>query len=473
MSLSRRALLLAASAAPFAANAAEPAGIVCPLVAEPAGLIPGVFKSLQARLLGSKIYSGLCRIGPDGAVQPDLAEGWELSSDQLTYIFHLRPGLTWHDSGGVDSDDVAFSLDRFHRALQPQLDLSRVVSVRATDPHTVVITLSMPHEPFLRQLDALCAPIVPRHIHDRPGFGVNPRDVTPVGSGPFRMAEWLRLVRFDWFAGPKPAVAEITYPSLPDPAARMELASRPGVLMVGNAVDPAAIPRLRQIAGLAVGGEPGTATVGLRLNHAAKPLDDKRVRLGLACAIDRDALLRDVWFGLGRAASGPLVAGNPQSKLPPYDPRAGAAHLTEAGLKPDDSGIRLRLTQLVPPGRPWQQLAQLVRLFLQQIGVDLVLEPVPEADIARRVAAGDYQLTSFTAEQTGNPAADLAAYAADLPGLLPLLTKTGSALAEAQTMLVTDCTQLWLVEPAIPVVADRHLVLPGGPFSNFATARFV
>ncbi len=446
-------------------------GSSVPSLAEPAGLIPGVFGSLAARLVGSKIYSGLCRLDAEGILQPDLAERWELSRDNMTYIFHLRSGLTWHDSGGIDSDDVAFSIDRFHRVLQPRLGLGRVVSVRATDPRTVVITLSAPYEPFLRQLAALSMPIVPRHVHDRPGFGLNPREVPPVGSGPFRVADWLRLVRFDWFVGTRPSVVEMACPVLPDPAARLRLLDQPGLLLVGDAVDLQTIPRLRQMASLAVRGEPGLTMVALRLNHAAKPLDDQRVRLGLACAIDHDALLRDLWLGLGRAASGPVLNSHTQPSLPPYDPPAAAAHLTEAGLRPDPSGIRLHLTLLVPPGPIWHALAERSRLFLQQIGVDLVAEPVSDLDLGRRVAAGDYQMAISTTEQTGDPASDLASYNADRPALLPLLADGESGLAAAQAMLVDDCTRLWLVEPAIPVVHNRHLRLPDGVFSNFAAAQ--
>ena len=389
MSLSRRALLLAASATPLAAHAAAPGGIVCPLASAPSVLIPGVSDALETRLIGSKIYSGLCRVDAQGHVQPDLAAGWDVSGDGLTYTFRLRPGLTWHDSGAVNSDDVVFSIDRFHRRLQPRSWLQRVVSVRAPDPHTAVITLATPFPAFPRQLDALSLPIVPRHVHDQPGFGIDPHQVTPIGTGPFRVAEWLRLVRFDWFAGERPAVSEIACPILPDLAARMAVLQQGGALLAGDAVELAAIPRLRQLPGLAVEGEPGRVMAGLRLNHAATPLGDPRVRLALACAIDRASLLRDVWFGLGQVATGPVLSWtrnrNRQVALPAYDPRAAAGHLNDAGLRPDESGIRLRLTQLVPPAPPWKDFASRLQLLLGQVGVQLTVEPVSEADFTSRV----------------------------------------------------------------------------------------
>lgn len=471
MRLRRRTLLAAATAVPFVSRSAEMARIVCPLVAAPAVLVPGVSRTLEARLVGGKLYRGLCRLDPQGVPQPDLAARWDVSADALTYTFHLLPGLTWHDSGALTADDVVFSIDRFHRQLQPEMGLARVVSVLASDAHTVVVTLKEPFASFLHQMDALSAPIVPQHVHDFPGFALNPREVTPIGSGPFRMAEWLRLVRFDWFVGPKPSLIEIAFPILPDPAARLAMLEESAGLLVGPAIDPDMLAHLREAPTLVVEGGAPDSIAGLRLNHTSKPMDDPRVRLALASALDRTGILRDAWLGLGQVATGPGLASspdrNPAATLPPFDARAASMHLTEAGLRPDDSGVRLRLAHLVRPGAVWQRLADTLRVRLQQVGVDLVSQSVTDAEWTRRVATGAFQTTGFTAEQTGDLRQDLAQYAPDQPGLAPLLA---GSLAQAQALLVRDMPQIWLVEPALPVVRDRRLHLPGGVFDSFATA---
>ncbi len=477
MRLSRRALLLAAGAVPVCAGAAEPVRIVCPLAAAPTVLIPGLSDSLATRLLGSKLYRGLCRFDAHGVAQPDLAAGWDIAADGLTYVFHLRPDLIWHDSGALTADDVVFSITRFHRQLQPRLGLERVIAAQAADPQTAVFTLAAPFEPFLRQLDALSAPIVPKHVHDRPGFALDDPQVMPVGAGPFWMVERSRMTRFEWFVGDRPAVRDIDIPIVADLAARAALLDQPGVLLVGGAVDLAGLRSLQQGTALAVGSEPAGAIAGLRLNHAVTPLDDVRVRLGLASAIDRAMVLRDVWFGLGKIATGPGVSGSqdrdPTAMLPAYDPLAASASFTAAGLRPDDDGIRLRLSHLVPPGEPWQRLATRLQVMLGYVGVELAPEPVTAAEWTRRVAAGAYETTGFLERQTGDLTLDFARYAADVPALTPLLDgdARAGALAAAQTMLVRAAPALWLVEPAVPVVRDRRLSLPGGVFSNFADAR--
>ena len=474
MRVARRTLLLAALApvARAAEPGAIPATVVCPLPAPPPVLIPGVSDAFATRLVGGKIYRGLMRWDGGGVLQPDLAETVELSPDRLTYVFHLREGVTWHDSGGFGAEDVVFSLSRFHRALQPLLRLDRVVAV-APDPRTVVLSLPAPDGGFLASLDALLLPIVPAHIHDRPGWGLDPRQVTPVGTGPFRMDGWLRLVRFEWYAGPKPALAAIDFPFVPGTAARLALVeSDAASLLAGDAVDLAAVPRLRTVAGLAVDADapPAARTIaGLRLNPVVAPLNQPQVRVALAAAISRQAALREGWAGLGRVATGPLIAGAGRSDgaaLPDYAPRAASTLLNTAGIRPDDTGIRARLRYLHPAEPPWGTLAPLLRASLAQIGIDLVAEPVTAAEWARRVAAGDYEVTSFSLPQTGDSATDLRPYAGMLPDLAPLLA--GGAGGEA--LLVAAMPVLWLVEPAIPVVRARRLRLPGGVLADFAAA---
>jgi peptide/nickel transport system substrate-binding protein len=462
MTLSRRAFLLtSALAATGAAGTAEPDAITCPLANPPAALIPGISTAFETLLLGRKIYRGLLRADADGAMQPDLATDYSISDDGLSYTFHLQTNVTWHDSGAFGAADVLFSLTRFHPALQPALHLDRLHAA-APDPATVVVTLPAPDPHFPRLLDALSLPIVPQHVHDIPGLGIDPRLTTPVGTGPFRYAGWLRLVRFEWYAGPKPSLAAIDCPILPKPEARTALAqTTPAALLAGPAVDYAGIPLLRGTAGLVIEPEYPRSmrlVAELRLNTDAAPLDSVMVRQGLACAIDREAVLREVWAGLGRVASGPWPTGSADrdgaASLPEYSPRSAADHFNKAGLRPDDEGVRARLTWLVPQEPPWPALASWLKRALGQVGIELASEPVGP-DAAARIASGQYQVAGFTA------GADLASY-----GVTDLLVDPKAA----QGKLVAEMPAIWLVEPGVPIVKDRRLTLPGGVLGTWADA---
>ena len=435
MTINRRNLLFTAGLSPLiaalTATAAETGHLICPLAEAPQGLIPGLSDASATRLLGSKIYRGLCRFGPDGALQPDLAAVIDVAPGGLIYRFTLRLGLTWHDGRPVTAGDVVFSLDRFHRQLKPSRDLLRVRKIEAIDPLTVELALTEPDPSILSRLEALATPIVPQHVHDCPGFALDPRQTAPVGCGPFRVAEWLRLVRFDGFVGEKPAISEIDCPVMPEASARLALAQtgRP-VLLVGDAVDAAALPGYRALASLAVEADyaPNVVqTAGVRLNPSEKPLDDPQLRAALACSVDREVVGRRAWDGLAKPAAGPS-----------FDPRTASGYLAAIGLRPDDDGVRLRLTHLTPPEAPWPQLGKALQLAWQHIGIELVVQPVSHGEWLHRVATGDYQTAGFAAAPAGGPA--------------------------------NDAESIPLVVAGVPVVRDRRLHWTGSVYGDFAGA---
>lgn len=424
MTITRRTLLIASGAAALAGAGPVLRQVFCPLTAEPACLIPGVSDDPAALLLGSKLYRGLYRTGPDGAPQPDLVASATLAGAMVT--LHLPPGLTWHDGAALTADDVVFSIDRFHRRLQTGLDLGWLKHIRAAGPQTVELTLAAPDADLPRRLDALSLPVVPQHVHDTLGFSINPRLTLPVGSGPFRVAKWLRLIPFDLFPGPKAPAAELVCPVLPTAATRTALAlTGAPVLMVGEAVDLAALPQLRAQSGLVVGRQAPAIPVlaGVRLNPAMPDLSRADVRFALHRALDPAAAVRQAWSGMADPAPGPG-----------YDVRAASAGLSLAGLRPaDDDGIRLRLTHLTTDAPPWAQLAELVRAEWAQVGIDVTIETAAPGQVQRRVASGEYQSAGFAA-------------AAVPDGGLPL------------------------VKPMLPVVHDARLRWAGSVFGSFAGA---
>lgn len=431
MTLRRRTLLAIAGAS--LARAGEVRRLTVPLAAPPAGVIPGLNEQPECRLIGTKIYQGLVRFSPTLTPLPELAVAWTLAPDRLSYSFTLRPGITWHDGAPFTADDVVFSIDRFHRAVSPRLEpvLRRVAGVQG-DGRTVVVRLTAPDEGVLFALDAASLPIVPRHLHDHSGFGLDPRQAPPVGTGPFEVAFWLRLRRFAGFAGSPPDLDEILFTVSPDPATRLA-ATQTGqpTLLAANALTPGMIPRLRQ-QGMTILGEVTPNHAGLAwldLNPASQALGDARVRRALTLAIDRATILREVWDGFGRAASGPVpLPATADIVLPAYDPRGAAALLTAAGLQPDDQGVRLRLRHLVQATEPWPRLGTALRRALGQVGVELSLKTVSPAAWSDRAPA-DYDTTGRMAEFGGNALLD----------------------AAARARLVADAMQVWLVEPAMPV----------------------
>ena len=140
------------------------------------------------------LFSGLTRFNQRGEVEADLAQGWDVTLDGLTYTFHLQSNLHWHDGSPLTADDVIFTI----RLLQdenfpgpPDLGASvwHGIDVEKVDRSTVRFTLPEPYSPFL---DYTTVGILPAHLlrgipaADLPKAEFN---LNPVGSGPFQLAE--------------------------------------------------------------------------------------------------------------------------------------------------------------------------------------------------------------------------------------------------------------------------------------------
>jgi ABC-type transport system substrate-binding protein len=86
-------------------------------------------------------------------MRPALAESWTVSPDQLSWTFHLRRGVTFHDGSPFTADDVVYS---YRRIIDQELanadKLSAVTGITAADPSTVVITLKQPTPSLLTNL---------------------------------------------------------------------------------------------------------------------------------------------------------------------------------------------------------------------------------------------------------------------------------------------------------------------------------
>jgi peptide/nickel transport system substrate-binding protein len=136
----------------------------------------------------ANVFEGLTRIGPDGSVQPGLAESWEISDDGTVYTFKLHTGVKFHDGADFSAEDVKFSIDRAmaEDSVNPQKGLySAIESVEVVDPATVVVNLNHPQGAFLWNMGWGEAAIVSPASAD----GNKER---PIGTGPFKFDNWAK-----------------------------------------------------------------------------------------------------------------------------------------------------------------------------------------------------------------------------------------------------------------------------------------
>jgi len=465
---------------------------------EPPLLIPGLNNQAPALIVASKIYQGLLTYSKTLEPLPQLARSWEISEDRQNYTFHLQEAVQWHDGTPMTADDVVFSIMRFHWELSPRAErvLRRIKVAASPDANTVVFTLDAPCDAFLLLFDVTALAIVPKHLYEGTDFRTNPHNDRPIGTGPFRFAQWqrdssIRLERFEHYWKPgMPYLDAIVYRIVPDSQSRaVAMRSGEAALAQANDVEPFDVLRLKPLPMLTVdseGWEYLAPLAWMEINHRVKPLDQQRVRQAISHAIDRELLVRRLWAGMGRAATSPIGSTtrfhDPTAKLEAHDPRAAAQLLDAAGLMPNDDGIRFALRHLVLPyGDVWSRLSEHLRTALGMVGIELVLESTDAATWARRIAAWDYETSVNFVYQYGDPTigversyvssnirnvafANTGGYAsAEVDALFAQArdaidpAQQNAAFQQVQKLLIDDVPQIWLLEPAFPTVIDQHL----------------
>ncbi len=148
------------------------------------------------------VFSGLTRFSPDMKIEPDLAKSWEVSPDGLTWIFHLREDVLWHDGYKFSAADVKFSIEQ---ALNQKLNaparanFEEVKRVEVLNPYTLKITLKTP---FPALLDALSMGILPKHLLEGKDLSTNAFNQHPIGTGPFEFVRWQKGSYISFKANP-------------------------------------------------------------------------------------------------------------------------------------------------------------------------------------------------------------------------------------------------------------------------------
>ncbi|HET6518902.1 MAG TPA: ABC transporter substrate-binding protein [Geminicoccaceae bacterium] len=526
--MTRRALLAAALAVvalmttpPFGGTGAqepERGGTLNAIInPEPPLLVLGLNQQQPTQVVAGKIYQGLLRYDFDLTPLPSLAKSWEVSEDGLTYTFKLEEDVRWHDGEPFTAEDVVFTTRDFLPEVHPRARqaFERCESIEALDEHTVRFRLKEPFEPFLYAFLPAGAPMMPKHLYEGTDFRANPANDKPIGTGPFKFGEWVKgsyihLVRNDdyWKEG-RPYLDEIYYRVIPDAASRaLALETGEVDLSQGNDVESFDVPRLQELPHLAMdtrGYETVAPISWIEINHRIEPLGDKRFRQAMMHAIDRQFIIDNIWFGLGRVAHGPISTAtryhDPEAiKRYDYDPQKAVALLDEMGLEPDGDGVRARIRLMVLPyGEVWVRQAEFVRQQLGEVGIEVTLESNDPGGWVQRIGNWDYETSFDYVSQFMDPALGVArtyissnirqgvpftntmGYVNERVDELFALAPTRTDPAEAQKMyselqaiLTEDVPVVWLTELEFPNFVNTRvknaIIDANGPASEFDEA---
>jgi peptide/nickel transport system substrate-binding protein len=381
-------------------------------------------------------------------IVPGLAESWEENEPGLSYTYTLREGLTWSDGEPLTADDVAWNINTsVEQGWANHISTTQNLTATVIDDRTVEITSSVP-DPKLPTMDVY---LMPRHIWEPiapDGEAIATYDgLDGVGSGPFVIEEFLEDQSVSMVANPsywgwngeEPPIDRIVFQLFTNPDA-MVASFQNGELDVINDIPPGTVESLQadDAVEVVVGAQGGFYELAINGGAAeGQPhpaLADIEVRRAIGHAIDEQAFIDDVWFGLvepietiSPGAELFWVPEIPEDQQFNYDPDRANQILDDGGyLDVDGDGIRempdgtnpiVLRHGVLTTDETAQPFAELFTGWMEAIGIGVTLEPQDSDQLFQTIVDGTYDtfmwdwvpfvdpdpmLSYFTAAELGN-----------------------------------------------------------------------
>ena len=366
--------------------------------------------------LQNAIFDSLLTIDPNtGALEPGLADSFQVSSDATTMTFHLRPGIRWHNGDALSADDVvatikAFSDPKFRGT--PVTDFGPLTSASAPDQQTVQLTFSQAYCPALTSIGTMS--ILPRAVVKSANFP----QLTPaqmIGTGPLKLSAqnnstFTLVPNADYYGG-APGINSWTLKLYSDPTA-LQAAFAAKQIDVMPA-EPVQFDAIKNTSGANIFPSNAPEVVELLFNIDTTTLNDGRVRQALSYALDRNVLLNDV-EGQGQLIDGSSLPGywanNGSVPRYSYDPAKAKQILADAGWTVTGDNV------LSKNGKPMQielwteadnpilePLAFRIREMFAALGIDVVLQLDDRPGWVTRAFAHRFDLLLLTRKITLDP----------------------------------------------------------------------
>ena len=358
-------------------------------------------------------------------VTPALAESWDIAPDGKTFTFHLRHGVKWQSnktfkpSRDFNAEDVLFSFERQWKDSNPYHKVSGggydyfndmsfnklLASIEAPDPYTVRFTLTEPQAPFLADLAMDFSTIQSKEYADALLKQGKPEqiDQEPIGTGPFELQQYqrdstIRYRRFDGYWGTPAKVDTLVFSINKDPAVRLAKlrANECQIIAYPNLAD---LPAIKADPALQMMEQPGLNIGYLAFNNQKAPFTDKRVRLAINMAIDKQAILQAVYQGAGQPAKNlippTMWSYNNQVQDFAHDPEGAKKLLAEAGFP---NGFETDIWAM-PVQRPYnpdaRRIAELMQSDLAKVGIKAKVVSYEWGEYRKRVQAGEHSMAEL------------------------------------------------------------------------------
>src|SRR5216684_1484765 len=403
--------LVAGAILAIEAGAAE---VAIGLRTEPSSIDPH-FAILGAnQQISEQIFDTL--VGRDETLRPKpgLAISWRLV-DETNWEFKLREGVVFHDGTQFSAEDAVFSIARAPAVPNSPASyapyVSHIAEAVAVDDLTLRIRTKTPYPTLPLDLSELY--VVSRKAAEHATTDDFNKGKAAIGTGPYRFVEWqpgqrVVLERNERYWGAKPAIERAVFRVLPSDPARVAALLAGDVALI-EGVPPADLAQLRKNPAVAVWSAASTRLIYLHMDTArattpfaadkagsplpSNPLRDRRVRLALSKAINRQAIVDRILEGsasiAGQMVPQGLVGWNPALVPEPYDPDGAKKLLAEAGYP---AGFRLTLHG---PNNRYvgdEKVALAIAQMWARIGIETRVETMPSNVFFTRATKQEFSI---------------------------------------------------------------------------------
>jgi peptide/nickel transport system substrate-binding protein len=462
--------------------ATEPPGL--DLVASPASAI--------AAVVHYNIQECLVKVDRTGKLVPWLAERWH-TADNRNYTFFLKRGVRFHNGRELKAADVKYV---FERAKNPetkhhqQARYANIADIVVGDDYTVTLVLKDLDASFLLTLARQGSVIYPREAADT-------LKSEPIGTGPFRLGEWVRGDRIvlvknaDYHVKDVPKLDRVTYRFIPDPNAALAALKAGDIDAAMFGIGPEHIPDLQKDPRFTVIIGETTNDVILAMNNSRRPFTDVRVRRAVTYALDKPEIVKAAMFGFGRVLGSNVDPLNPYfvdlAGTMPHDPARAKKLLAEAGYP---GGFEAVL-KVAPQYYYTVRTGEVIVNQLQKVGIKVKIEQIEWGQwLARVWREADYDLSIIGHAEPwdiNNYANPKYYYRYDNAAFQELFRKSEVTLddkarrdlyVQMQRKLVEDAPAAWLyVHPRLAVTKKgvtglwKDLPIPAFDLSEVAWAK--
>ncbi len=361
---------------------------------EPTFLNPILSTDAPSSSVEGLIFSGLFRFNSDLEIEPDLVEDYKVNQAETEYVFKIKKTVKWHDGHPLTAHDVKFTFDKILDKNTNTVRRSNFIldgepiTFFLIDDYTIKVVLPKPFAPFLNRM---AMGILPKHILNDQDINKSSFNRSPIGTGPYKFNSWqsaqfVQLDRYDGYHFGTPKTKHIIMKIIPD--SNTALLSLEKGEIDESGIPPKDYDRYSNKSFLDIYQYYDLVYTYLGFNLKHPFFSNKKVRLAIAHAINKETIVSGVLKGFGIVAnipSSPILWSYPDASAIPnfeYNPELSKALLKEAGFK-----LNKKTNIFEKGGQPFsfkiitnkgnksrEKSAQIIQRMLSEIGIDVQIQ---------------------------------------------------------------------------------------------------